>query len=83
MKNSIDNSKVSLDHFVLILDIASFGNKRHKYFEPKIELAYNKGFGNKELKEIESLINKYQVTINSQINLFRKEKTVKSIIINK
>ena len=52
------------------------------WLEPEISLAYNKGFTNKEIKEIESLIVEHKTIINKQVKLFRAEKTVKSIIID-
>lgn len=52
------------------------------WLEPEISLAYNKGFTNKEIKEIGSLIVEHKTIINKQVKLFRAEKTVKSIIID-
>lgn len=52
------------------------------WLEPEISIAYNKGFSNKELKEIESLIVEHKIIINKQVKLFMTEQTVKSITIN-
>ncbi len=52
------------------------------WLEPEISIAYNKGFSNIELKEIESLIVEHKTIINKQVKLFITEQKVKSIIIN-
>lgn len=52
------------------------------WVEPNIELEYNIGFTQKEIKEIEKIIHLNISDVNAQLELFCSHKKVKSIIKN-
>jgi hypothetical protein len=49
------------------------------WMEPKIEIEYNYGFTQKELNEIEKLVNGNKEVLLKQLNQFYKGKQIKAI----
>lgn len=65
-----------------VTDTSSDNERLCKFWlEPIVELAYNKGFRQKEVNQIERLISEHKEILDEQIDLFLTGKRVNSIRI--